>query len=64
MKCPLKFGRFRFEGGEECEPECAWRMGAVTVIDGESTLVDVCAFAASKVEYIKCGIVNWEEHDG
>lgn len=24
MKCPFKFGRYEFEGGEECQPDCAW----------------------------------------
>ena len=23
-KCPLKFKLYQFEGGEECDPECAW----------------------------------------
>ena len=26
MKCPFKFGRYKFEGGEECHKDCAWRM--------------------------------------
>ncbi len=24
MKCPFKFGFYKFEGGTECDPECAW----------------------------------------
>ena len=26
MKCPFKFGRYKFEGGEECHKDCAWRL--------------------------------------
>ena len=24
MKCPFKLGAYPFEGGEGCDPECAW----------------------------------------
>ena len=24
VKCPLKYRLQQFEGGEECDPECAW----------------------------------------
>lgn len=27
MKCPFKFRLEPFEGGQECDPECAWRRG-------------------------------------
>ena len=27
-KCPLKFRLQQFEGGEECDPECAWLVAA------------------------------------
>ena len=26
MLCPFKFGRYKFEGGEECHKGCAWLM--------------------------------------
>ena len=35
MLCPFKFGRYKFEGGEECHKDCAWNVGggcAVTAI--------------------------------
>ena len=37
-KCPIKFFRYPFEGGEKCDPECAW---LVTVDDMELCAVNV-----------------------
>ena len=39
MKCPFKFGNYQFEGGKECDPECAWLM-----VDADGAFV--CAVAA------------------
>ena len=32
MLCPFKFGRYKFEGGEECHKDCAWRVGGYCAI--------------------------------
>ncbi|MBR2684330.1 MAG: hypothetical protein IKG18_00865 [Atopobiaceae bacterium] len=64
MKCPLKFRLYRFEGGDECDPECAWRMGVV--IDGdEEKVANVCAVAASaQKDQPVVAIANWEVLNG
>lgn len=50
MKCPFKFRLLQFEGGEECDPECAWRAG------------DTCAIARKPIYVVKlAGIRRNEE---
>ena len=39
MKCPLKFRLLQFEGGEECDPECAWRRGGSCAVNAEPLYV-------------------------
>lgn len=40
MKCPFKFRLLQFEGGEECDAGCAWRM---KVMDKRACAVAVLA---------------------
>lgn len=62
MKCPLKFRLYPFEGGQECDPECAWRLGGEAVVDDERTIVYMCAIANIGVdEKLPTAIANWEE---
>lgn len=39
MKCPMKFRLLQFEGGEECDPECAWRRGDGCAVNAEPLYV-------------------------
>jgi len=67
MKCPFKFGRYAFEGGEECDPECAWRVGVEMGapnhrVGPRSVVVDVCAMAlAGSVDECPRRPRNWED---
>ena len=38
MKCPLRIGRKPYDGGEWCDPECAWRIT-------NKLMEDACAIA-------------------
>lgn len=40
MKCPFKMGKYFFEGGEWCDPECAW---LVKVHECSAEPMTVCA---------------------
>ena len=42
MKCPLKFRLQAFEGGDECDPECAW---LVEVHECSAEPITLCAIA-------------------
>ena len=55
MKCPFKFRLQGFEGGEECDRECAW-----LIID-RRTLCTACAVSAlaSKGDFF---VINYNEH--
>ena len=59
MKCPNKFGKYEFEGGEGCDPDCAIRFRNDDKI--------VCGFAAYMAnELEKSGrvfVMNWERVD-
>ena len=52
MKCPFKFGRYKFEGGEECHKDCAWR---ITDSSGNSACaVSALAISALGGELAEC----------
>ena len=53
MRCPFKFGRYGFEGGEGCDRECAWRVAE----DGAYGRAFMCAIAAI-AEYESDGSVR------
>ena len=44
-KCPLKFGYYKFEGGNECDPECAWALDNGCFIDDDDQFAYTCAIA-------------------
>ena len=44
MKCPLKFGKYEFEGGEGCDEECAW---LVEVHECSAEPMVICAMVLS-----------------
>ena len=44
-KCPFKFGRYQFEGGEECDPTCAWALDNACFIDHDAQFEYTCAIA-------------------
>ena len=43
MKCPFKLGACKFEGGEECDLECAWLMVIAEERGHKARPVKVCA---------------------
>lgn len=42
-KCPLKFRLLQFEGGEECDPECAWLVEVCPGVLDEGDRMIMCA---------------------
>ena len=57
MKCPAKFGKYPFEGGEGCDPECA-----VLLRNGGKGVCGITAYIAHDLE--KSGrmfTINWVE---
>ena len=46
MKCPIKFFRYPFEGGEKCDPECALLVRDLQYVNADGVLVErlVCGF--------------------
>ena len=60
MKCPRKFGKLPFEGGEECADDCAL---AVRLNDGSIACAQavVAAAVASDERWIRVNTLKAEE---
>ena len=61
MKCPFKMGRYDFEGGEECDSECAW---LVKVYEASAEPLTVCAMTlmGSPMECPRMALNKMEDH--
>lgn len=56
MKCPRKFGKLPFEGGEGCDGECAVRFR-----NGDKAVCGIAAYIANELERSgRMFTINWE----